>query len=115
MDDLGGVLSRFQEQVNQHARLRTLLRGWDKQVQIEASDTGQSYRLAFEDARLVAVTERAEGVASDIILRADAGTLHAMFDGTQNPATLFLNGELQVFATDKDQVKLDAIALVLWG
>lgn len=113
MTDLHRHLLSFQSQVNSCDRLRRLLSGWDRRIDVVASDGGEAYRLCFEDTRLCAVMPGQHDEA-DIHLSASAGVLGDVFSGRENPATLFLDGRLQVLASDKDQVKLDAVALVLW-
>jgi hypothetical protein len=38
-----------------------------------------------------------------------------VFTGALNPVRANLDGELAVFASDRDNVKLDAVCMVLWG
>ncbi len=49
-----------------------------------------------------------------IKMKGSQRTLTDIFRGDLNPASEFLDGRLQVTASDKDQVKLDAITLLLW-
>jgi len=113
-DSLDHSLNSFQKLVNDHPRLRSLLKGWDKDILVESTDTNETYRLTFADTKLVQIESPAREEEADITVRAEARLLNDVFTGISNPATLFLEGTLQVFASDKDQIKLDAIALVLW-
>jgi putative sterol carrier protein len=112
--ELHASLTDFACRVNEHPRLRSLLKGWDRVAGVTASDTGAEYTLVFAGSQLVAVETSAPRNEPDIVMRASEQVLERVFSGKSNPATLFLEGSLQVFATDRDQVKLDAIALVLW-
>ena len=112
---LSSSLLCFQRLVNGHTRLRSLLRGWDRGVLVESTDTSECYRLTFVDTKLVEIEANAgTEVDADITVRGEQRLLNDVFTGIRNPATLFLEGAIQVFANDKDQVKLDAIALVIW-
>ena len=117
--DLRTALEGFQARLNAHPRIKTLLKGWDRLLLIDASDKPARYLVRFADTKLTEITEIAPAAASAapdaaIIMRAPCGTLSAVFSGVENPATLFMNGALEVYASDKDHMKLDAVALVLW-
>jgi hypothetical protein len=112
MTDLHRHLLEFQSQVNSCEQLRRLLNGWDRRIAIVATD-GEAFRLAFAATHLREVTP-GPCEDADIHLSAPAGVLADVFSGRENPASLFLDGRLQVLASDKDQVKLDAVALILW-
>jgi hypothetical protein len=111
---LRSCLEDFREKVNQHPRLRTLLKGWERVVTVEGSDTGSQLSMPFTDSRITSVVEGEPPPGTGIRVRALEQLLIQVFSGALNPATAFLNGELQVFADDRDQIKLDAITLVLW-
>lgn len=114
MGELFSSLLSFREQVNGAERLRSLLKGWDRVVTVEASDTGRKYTMLFTDTRAGEPRAAVAGEEVDISLKAEERVLIDVFRGVQNPAALFLEGNLQVFASDKDQVRLDAITLILW-
>lgn len=107
-------LEDFREKVNRHSRIRTLLKDWKRVVVIEVTDTGETFAFIFSDGEIKDLKcEAVEG--EQILLRSKEATCRDVFSGALNPATAFLNGQLEVFASDRDQVKLDAIALILWG
>ena len=89
---LNTLLSTFQRLVNEHPRLRSLLKGWDKNIIVQSTDTDDAYRLVFVDTKLVRVEQASEDDEADITLRAESRLLHDVFSGAQNPATLFLAG-----------------------
>lgn len=107
-------LEAFRDKVNQHPRLRSLLKGWDRVVLVESSDSSATYCMPFAASEITEVGPPREHPGTLIRVRAREQMLCQVFSGELNPATAFLNGELQVFADDRDQVKLDAITLVLW-
>jgi len=108
------ALSRFQAKVNEHPRLRTLLKGWDRDVRVECDDIDLRHGVRFRDTLIQDIAEDDGDADVPITMRASHAVLIDVFEGRRNPATLFLDGELQVFASDKDQTKLDAISLLLW-
>jgi putative sterol carrier protein len=114
MDHLDHVLRDFGTRVNDHQRLRSLLDGWDRVVAINATDTGRTFTVTFRGSRVTSLEASETDDDADLTICAPEQTLLQVFSGDRNPTGLFLEGVLQVFASDRDQVKLDAITLVLW-
>jgi hypothetical protein len=111
---LEDALGQFRDLVNSHPRMTTLLRGWDRVTVVEAEDTGAQYTIDFRDCQIVSVTPGKSQENVSIYLKASERILADVFAGALNPASEFLDGRLRVDAVAKDQVKLDAITLVLW-
>ena len=104
----------FSSRVNNSGRIQSLLKDWNRTLSIEAEDApSESYVLVFRDCAVVSVC-RGRDESASIIMRAPVQLLGEVFSGRTNPAMAFLEGQLQVFADDRDQVKLDAISLLLW-
>jgi len=55
--------------------------------------------------------EEAEGV---VHLQAEQDVLQQIFAGQYNPATALVDGALAVYSADRDKVKLEALAMVIW-
>ena len=112
---LRSTLDAFRDSVNAHPQLRRLLKGWEPVIVLRARDTGGAYSLVVQETRIESIREDAHGGDHTVTLQADEATLTRIFAGQMNPARAYLDGVLEVFATDRDQVKLDAISLILWG
>lgn len=112
---LSETLADFRTRVNGHPRIPALIRGWQPVIIVEASDTGMRRYLPVRECKVAAISEQLDDSAHTVHLRASERVLGAIFNGESNPAEAFLNGELEIFANEKDQVKLDAISLVIWG
>lgn len=112
---LNETLLRFRDQVNADARLRSILQDWEPVIVVEVLGGGWKRDLVVRDCRIAEILEDAGASAHVVHLLAEEGVLNAVFGGGLNPTEAFLDGELQIFASDKDQVKLDAISLMLWG
>jgi len=108
-------LRAFIQSANDHPRVGKLLQGWEPMMLIEASDDGEQFRIRAQSARLEEVD--AVGAASDpsILVRGETAILREVFSGGLNPAQAYLEGTLEVFGSERDHIKLDAISLVLWG
>jgi hypothetical protein len=109
------TLLAFQKKANEHPRIESLIRDWSPVIIVESTDTDARYFMPVSAGKIVECTASEHASNHTVHLRATESQLTAIFCGESNPAESFLNGELEIYATDKDQVKLDAISLVLWG
>jgi SCP-2 sterol transfer family len=112
---LDETLAQFRDKVNADSRLQSILRGWEPVIAVEVLDTGWKRYLLVRDCRIDDIRPDCADDSHVVHLLASEEVLTAVFDGRLNPTEAFLDGELQIFASDKDQVKLDAISLMLWG
>ena len=108
-------LNAFAQSVNTHPSIARLLQGWEPLLLIEVMDDGQQFYMRVEKSKLGAVGIGTAEAPHTILLRGDSVLLTKVFSGTINPAQAYLAGDLEVFGSDRDQVKLDAISLILWG
>ncbi len=116
MNGLHGVLGRFAERVNTTASLRSTLAGWNPSFYIQARDSGDTFQVCIAGGSVQAVQPtRAEPGDDALLLRADTEVLEGVFSGRQSPLGAYTDGQLEVYGQTKDQIKLDVIALVLWG
>ena len=113
-DTLEQALFHFRDLVNAHPRMKTLLKGWDRSAVVATEDAGEAFTVQFKDCQVVSVQPGIAVENAAIKLKGSTRTLTDIFLGALNPASEFLDGRLQVTASDKDQVKLDAITLLLW-
>lgn len=115
--DLKECLDDFQQRFNTNERVRKLVKNWDRQVMVEATDTGAIYTMYVEDAQMRRIEEgRSEGDDEYLVhLQASNETLMEVFSGNYNPSTALLDGMLSVFSNERDKVKLEACAMVIWG
>jgi hypothetical protein len=113
--DLCDCLKSFVASANAHPRVGKLLKDWEASMLIEATDDGAQFNLRARDACLSDVGIGAAESDHTILLRGESAVLRDVFSGTLNPAQAYLEGILEVFGSERDHIKLDAISLVLWG
>ena len=111
---LQSCLDAFRTQVNSNRRMDTLLKGWDRDIMVE-STAGEVMTMAVRSRQINALTKGAAGLGDVVHVRGDEAVLVDIFTGVMIPAKAYLDGVLEVFGSDKDMVKLDAISMVLWG
>lgn len=110
------VLQTFQGQVNGNKRVQKLLKGWEPIILVESTDAPDIFHMHVSASQITKIEPAVEREIDHLVhLRAKRSDLIAIFSGQRNPARAFLDADLECFASDKDQVKLDAIALIIWG
>ena len=108
-------LRSFIQSANTHPHIAKLLKGWEPLLSIEATDDGQCFNLRVRDSRIDEVAGEDTDAAHSILVRGESDVLREVFSGGLNPAQAYLEGNLEVFGSERDHIKLDAITLVLWG
>ena len=115
--DYETTLQKFQKQFNGNERAEKLVKNWNRLILLSATDTGSRYRLVVKDDEMAEVQkasvadEEADGL---VHLEAEETVLKDIFSGKYNPATALLDGALAVFSQERDKVKLEALAMVVW-
>jgi len=112
---LHDCLQAFARSVNSDARLAGLLKGWEPLLTVEATDSGAQFAFQVSRGQMHPIDGADAKQENPVLIRSDSETLMRVFGGELNPAQAYLEGSLEVFGSDRDQTKLDAISLVLWG
>lgn len=113
---LHAVLVRFAAQVNANTRIRSLIKGWTPPFVVEGRDTGEAMAVLLDGTQIAGIEVLdCEPDSHALVLRGDAHTLIEVFEGRLSPLVAYSDGLLEVYGEQRDQIKLDAIALVLWG
>jgi hypothetical protein len=111
------VLQDFKERFNTNPRAQKLVKDWNRIVLLDSTDTGSKFGLVLKDQVMVEVRsmpdvdEEADGL---VHLQAEEDVLAEIFSGRYNPATALVDGALAVYSADRDKVKLEALAMVIW-
>jgi len=115
--DYEATLHNFQQLFNLNPRAKKLVKHWERLIFLSATDTGSKWGLVVKNDEMVEVrkmasaAEHADGV---VHLEADESVLKDIFSGAYNPATALMDGALAVFSPERDKVKLEALAMVIW-
>ena len=113
--DLKQCLQKFKVKVNENDRIKKLIRGWNPAIIIEANDKQLFFTLLIENEKIFSIVDSKEEKNHQIHIQGSNNVLQSIFSGDLNPAEAVLDGKIAVFGDDKDQIKLDAISLILWG
>jgi len=111
-------LQDFQNRFNNDTRVKKLIKGWNRYLKVDGTDTGEIYTLTIKDLAVTSI-EAGCTLADDdenvIALQAAQEALVRIFTGKYNPAHALIDGALAVFSGERDKVKLEAIAMIIWG
>lgn len=114
-NDLKDCLEQFKGQLNENSKVKKLLKNWNPNILISASDFDDKYTLLVREQEIENVLGGMHHADHEIMIEAEKDVLIEVFSGVSNPAQKVLEGEMAVFGGDTDQIKLDAISLVIWG
>lgn len=113
---LEDCLNAFQVTFNENARVKKLIKNWERAIVVEATDTGAVQTMMVSDLMMTEVRPGAhEQGENPVHLQASQETAIRIFSGDYNPAHALIDGELAVFSSEKDKVKLEAITMIIWG
>src|SRR3569832_1039522 len=108
------ALEPYRQKVNGSDRIRRKIANWEPDLLLTPSDREHGFCVNFDGEAIGPVFSGRPGSDGHLIeIEGAYAELLSIFTGKTNPAQAFLNGDISVFADDKDQVKLDAISLVL--
>lgn len=114
-DRLLSILEDFRARCNDSQAVRKLIKRWDRIIEIQTlEETQTSYFLRANSGVVDALTIEELGVP-EMTVAASEDILRQVFCGAVNPARAHLDGELQVYGSQKDQLVLDSVVLLIWG
>src|SRR5260370_1432951 len=115
--DYEATLRNFRQQFNSNDKAKRLVKNWNRLILLCAKDTGSKFGLDVKNDEMgeARPAGHADNAADDLVhLEAAESVLKDIFSGKYNPATALLDGALAVFSPDRDKVKLEALAMVIW-
>jgi putative sterol carrier protein len=115
--DYEATLHNFQQLFNLNPRAKKLVKHWERLIFLSATDTGSKWGLLVRNDAMVEVRKMASAAEDSdgvVHLEADEAVLKDIFSGIYNPATALMDGALAVFSPERDKVKLEALAMVIW-
>lgn len=113
--DLRSCLADFKEKFNSNTRVKKLIRKWNRTVMLEALDSEAAYSFIVENQELTDIVPGLVEGDPPIHLQADEDILIRIFSGDYNPSHALIDGVLAVYSDERDKVKLEAMAMVIWG
>ena len=113
--NLQSHLKSFSEKVNKTKQLRVLLKKWSPEIIVKSDNSNELYSLEVYESIIKDIHTKEQNHDHVIRLEANSEVLEEIFSGQRNPARASVDGLLKIYGSNKDEVKLDAISLILWG
>lgn len=112
--DLKATLYDFVNKVNNNEKVQKLIRKWSTTLLFWARDSGEGFILHVQEGKVISIENALDENAGKIKIITDKETLIKMFEGRENIAHLYLDGVVETYGPEKDQIVLDAVARILW-
>jgi putative sterol carrier protein len=115
MTPLCYALQNFSVRVNGHSHLRTLARKWQTSLYVQSLDSSECFHLVLNEGQIVQIEPSEPPTHDTLLLRGETQVLESIFSGDLHPLSAFNEGNLEMYGPQADQIKLDAISLLIWG
>ncbi len=113
-DRLIALLNDFIMRINTNDKVQRLIRKWNTEILFWGRDIGYGFIINVHDgmANFNGISNNQDEGKVKVV--ADRSTLESMFLGKENIAHLYLDGVVETYGSEKDQIIMDAIARLLW-
>lgn len=78
-------------------------------------DIGKGFLLEVSSGKITEIRGSSSIDDGKVKVVGNSETILRMFLGKENLAHLYLDGTIQTYGSEKDQIVLDAVAKILWG
>jgi len=114
-DELERVLHAFSERYNNNEKLQKMLRKWSVDLLVWCKDTDNGFLINVNNGRVVSIMRTEDSTTGRVKVVGESAILMEIFNGLKNPSHLYLDGIIEVYGPERDQIILDAIVEELWG
>lgn len=112
-EELRDSLTLFCDRCNSDQQLRPMLKDWDRNILVKATDIPSEHYLMVKNGDVT--LQRFDADDADLTVIGDGQLLSELFSGYISPTEPYLNGSLRVLGTEEDVMRLDFISLMIWG
>ncbi len=95
-------------------KVQKLIKRWSSSVLVWPDDLGKGFILTVESGRITSIEKTEEKESGKVKVVGSAGILSSMFKGNESISHLYMDGVVQTYGSERDQIVLDAIARILW-
>jgi putative sterol carrier protein len=110
-EEIAEAYAQWRQRCNANERLRRMLRGWDRVVHLEATDTGDCFTVEVRDQLICPMTQGKAGTP-DLVVQATSEDFADLFWGDLNPSEKYMSGEIVLAGSQEDVMRLDALSMV---
>lgn len=113
-EEFENVLNRFSQESNSNEKVQKLIKRWSSSVLIWPEDLGRGFLLTVDSGKITRLERTPDKETGKVKVVGQQEVLSNMFQGKENIAHLYMDGVIQTYGSEKDQIVLDAIARILW-
>ena len=113
--DFERVLRRFSEESNSNEKVLKLIKRWSTSVLIWPEALRRGFLLTVENGKIIRIESTDDRENGRVKVVGQRSVLSNMFEGRERIAHLYMEGIIQTYGSEKDQIVLDAIARILWN
>lgn len=113
--ELREVLEDFSRRVNDNERVQKLIKRWSTSVLMWSKDQEFGFVLTISTGKIVEMRRAAGEDEGNVKVVSSTATLLEMLKGKENIAHLYMDGVVETYGSEKDQIVLDAVARLLWS
>jgi hypothetical protein len=114
-EELRMVLEDFTGRINGNERVQKLIRRWSTSVLMWSKDQKFGFVLVVSSGKIVEMRKTMSEEEGNVKVVGLTPTLLDMLRGKENIAHLYMDGVLETYGSEKDQIVLDAVAKILWS
>jgi putative sterol carrier protein len=108
------ALEGFARRFAAEPRMKAMTAGWDRTIEIRATDLATTERLRVEGGWLKVLPPDEPPGPAEIVMEARSELLCDLFSGRIGPTEPYLSGELILRASEEDVMRIDVLTLMLW-
>lgn len=109
------VMEEFCVRCNESTAVGKLIKRWTRTIELQVCNDSKLSCFIASESGFVKISAVNQESAPDMTITAESEILTKIFCGALNPARAHLDGDVQVYGSQKDQLVLDSIVLLIWG
>jgi putative sterol carrier protein len=110
-EEIAGAYAEWRQRSNANARLKKMVRGWDRVIHFATTDTTDAFTVEVVGQELSELTFGHVGTP-DVIVTGSSEDFCDMFWGDLNPSEKYMSGEIILAGSQHDVMRIDAISMV---
>lgn len=114
-EELKRVLNEFIRKVNDTEKVQKLIKRWSTSVLMWSKDQDFGFILTISSGRVTEVKKADSIEEGNVKVISTTSTLLNMLQGRENISHLYMDGVVETYGSEKDQIVLDAVARILWS
>ncbi len=115
MSALRDTLAQFVEACNRNQRLQQMNHDWDRLILVQPDDADERHWIRYHQGVAALMPGDDSPDPADLLVEGASGVLVSIFSGASTPTEPYMSGDLRVRGAQDDVMRLDIIALLIWG